>query len=87
MAAIVRVFIRFYQWTLSPVLYLLGGAGCRFQPTCSEYFLQAVETHGVMHGSWLGLKRLARCNPWGGCGYDPVPPLHSRAAAEHTICD
>jgi hypothetical protein len=72
---LVRFFIRVYQCTLSPVLRLLCGpdSGCRFTPTCSAYFLEAVEVHGIRHGSWLGLKRLARCQPWGGFGYDPVP--------------
>jgi uncharacterized protein len=75
MLRLVRLLIRIYQWTLSPFLRLLCGpnSGCRFTPTCSAYFLEAVETHGLLHGSWLGLKRLARCQPWGGCGYDPVP--------------
>ena len=75
MLGLVRFLIRFYQCTLSPLLRLLCGpdCGCRFTPTCSRYFLEAVEMHGVRHGSWLGLKRLARCQPWGGCGYDPVP--------------
>jgi putative membrane protein insertion efficiency factor len=70
-----RSVIRAYQCTLSPLLGVLCGpdSGCRFTPTCSAYFLEAVETHGVGRGSWLGLKRLARCHPWGGCGYDPVP--------------
>jgi uncharacterized protein len=76
MLGLVRFIIRLYQYTLSPLLALLCGpdCGCRFTPTCSRYFLEAVETHGVRHGSWLGLKRLVRCQPWGGCGYDPVPP-------------
>ena len=76
MLGLVRFIIRLYQCTLSPLLALLCGpdCGCRFTPTCSRYFLEAVETHGVRHGSWLGLKRLARCQPWGGVGYDPVPP-------------
>src|SRR5215467_8204038 len=75
MLGLIRFLIRLYQCTLSPVLGLLCGpdCGCRFTPTCSRYFLEAVETHGVGYGSWLGLKRLARCQPWGGCGYDPVP--------------
>ena len=75
MLGLVRFIIRLYQCTLSPVLRLLCGAdcGCRFTPTCSRYFLEAVETHGVGYGSWLGIKRLARCQPWGACGYDPVP--------------
>ncbi|MGE5208889.1 MAG: membrane protein insertion efficiency factor YidD [Alphaproteobacteria bacterium] len=75
MLGLIRFTIRLYQHTLSPVLRVLGGpdCGCRFTPTCSTYFLEAVERHGVCRGSWLGLKRLARCQPWGGCGYDPVP--------------
>jgi hypothetical protein len=72
---LLRSIIRVYQCTLSPLLCLLCGpdSGCRFTPTCSAYFLEAVETHGVCQGSWLGLKRLARCQPWGGSGYDPAP--------------
>src|SRR5205823_14988499 len=75
MLRLVRFFIRIYQWTLSPFLRLLCGpnSGCRFTPTCSAYVLEAVEAHGVLYGSWLGLKRLARCQPWGRCGHDPVP--------------
>ncbi|HEY7000235.1 MAG TPA: membrane protein insertion efficiency factor YidD [Candidatus Udaeobacter sp.] len=80
---LVRSIIRVYQCTLSPLLCLLCGpdSGCRFTPTCSAYFLEAVETHGVCRGSWLGLKRLARCQPWGGCGYDPVPQGKSLASS------
>jgi putative membrane protein insertion efficiency factor len=76
MLSLVRFFIRIYQCTVSPLLALIcgPGSGCRFTPTCSAYFLEAMEIHGVARGSWLGLKRLARCQPWGGCGHDPVPP-------------
>lgn len=76
MRAILRICIRIYQLTLSPLLVALGGpgSGCRFQPSCSEYFLQAIESHGTVRGIFLGLKRIARCHPWGGCGEDPVPP-------------
>lgn len=76
MKAIVRLCIRFYQRFLSPAIHFIGGpgSGCRFYPTCSEYFLQAVECHGFVRGSWLGLRRIARCHPWGGQGDDPVPP-------------
>jgi uncharacterized protein len=75
MRALIRIFVRFYQLSLSPLLALLGGpgSGCRFQPSCSEYFLQAVETYGALRGTLLGLKRIARCHPWGGSGHDPVP--------------
>lgn len=77
MKILVRFFIRCYQRFLSPLIHYLGGpgSGCRFHPTCSEYFLQAVERHGVLSGSWLGLRRIGRCHPWGGQGNDPVPPL------------
>src|SRR5690242_10904243 len=79
LSAIPRVLIclalRGYKLVVSPVLHALFGAGggCRFEPSCSVYFLQAVETHGALGGSWLGVKRLCRCHPWGGCGEDPVP--------------
>jgi hypothetical protein len=70
------MLVRLYRCTLSPVLaFLLPAAGCRFEPTCSVYALQALERHGPIRGAWLALKRLARCHPWGGCGHDPVPPL------------
>lgn len=69
-------FVRFYQIAISrPLHWLAGpGAGCRFTPTCSQYFLDAVRLHGSARGSWLGLKRICRCHPWGGSGEDPVPP-------------
>src|SRR5689334_8234904 len=81
MLGLVRFFIRVYQCTLSPFLRLLCGpnSGCRFTPSCSAYFLEAVEAHGVLHGSWLGLRRLGRCQPWGGSGYDPVPEKRNPA--------
>ena len=61
--------IRVYQITLS---HWLGGA-CRYTPTCSNYGIQALEKYGAFKGSWLTLKRVLSCNPWGGSGYDPVP--------------
>lgn len=61
--------IRIYQWTLSP---LLGSNKCRFQPTCSQYMIEAITEWGVFRGGIIGLKRLGRCHPWGGHGYDPV---------------
>ncbi|MCB1227450.1 MAG: membrane protein insertion efficiency factor YidD [Verrucomicrobiales bacterium] len=76
MTALIRILIRFYQRALSPVIHFLSGpaGGCRYTPTCSAYFLEAVETHGPLRGSWMGLRRLCRCHPWGGSGPDPVPP-------------
>jgi putative membrane protein insertion efficiency factor len=87
MRTLVRIFIRGYQMTISPVLSFLGGPGlgCRFSPTCSEYFLQAVEAHGVVRGSSLGMKRLLRCHPWGGSGFDPVPAADSLARS--CVCE
>lgn len=75
MILLIRLLIRSYQTCISPLLATLTGpnGGCRFQPTCSQYFLVAAETHGVWRGSWLGVKRLLRCHPWGGQGFDPVP--------------
>ncbi|WP_428835616.1 membrane protein insertion efficiency factor YidD [Rubritalea halochordaticola] len=76
---IIRLGIRFYQKFLNPILRALGGphSGCRFTPSCSHYFLEAVETHGALYGSWLGTCRICRCHPWGKCGHDPVPPKKS----------
>jgi putative membrane protein insertion efficiency factor len=76
---VVTILIRFYQRFISPPLHWIGGpaSGCRYTPTCSEYFLQAVLHHGVLRGGWLGVKRIGSCNPWGGSGYDPVPGTSS----------
>jgi putative membrane protein insertion efficiency factor len=62
-------FIDLYRVLLSPVL----GGGCRFTPTCSLYTREAVERYGALKGSWLGLRRLLRCHPFHGGGFDPVP--------------
>ncbi|MBC8003286.1 MAG: membrane protein insertion efficiency factor YidD [Opitutaceae bacterium] len=69
------LLLKFYRRILSPAKWaLFGPAGrCRFEPSCSAYALQAVEAHGTLAGSALALKRVCRCHPWGGCGYDPVP--------------
>ncbi len=63
--------VKFYRVAISPWL----GGNCRFQPTCSEYAIQALQQYGVLRGSWLAAKRIVRCNPWGGSGYDPVPDI------------
>ncbi len=70
---------RTYQLTLSPILQVLGGpgCGCRFEPSCSRYFIEAVQAHGAWRGGFMGLRRLAKCHPWGGFGYDPVPHKHT----------
>ena len=64
-----RAVIRLYQRTLSPLL----GQSCRYEPTCSKYAYEAIGVHGAARGTWLALKRVGRCNPWGGMGLDPVP--------------
>ena len=88
MKFLVRLLIRFYQAAISPIIHWIGGpgAGCRYTPTCSEYFLEAVEKHGVVKGSLLGIYRIARCAPWGGHGHDPVPPT-KRELAEAAEAD
>ena len=61
--------VRLYRYGLSPLI----GANCRFQPTCSSYAEEALRRYGIFRGGWLALKRIGRCHPWGGSGYDPVP--------------
>lgn len=61
--------IHFYRLCISPMF----PASCRFTPTCSQYAIQALKKHGIIKGSILTIKRISRCNPWGGSGYDPVP--------------
>ena len=77
----VRLLHRIYKVTLSPFLHWIAGpgSGCRFTPSCSEYFAQAVETHGFFRGTRLSVGRICRCNPWCECGYDPVPPVQPSA--------
>ena len=61
--------VRLYRVAISPWL----GMNCRYQPTCSEYALEALRTHGAFKGTWLAVRRIGRCHPWGGSGFDPVP--------------
>ncbi|WP_296943826.1 membrane protein insertion efficiency factor YidD [uncultured Dysgonomonas sp.] len=61
--------VYFYKYSISPML----PPSCRYTPTCSEYAIQAIKKYGPLKGFWLAVKRIARCNPWGGHGYDPVP--------------
>jgi len=65
--------LRLYRAILSPMLIGIYGPACRFEPSCSEYAHQAIETYGAMRGSAMALRRLARCHPLGGHGRDPVP--------------
>ena len=59
--------VRCYQYLISP--WLPGG--CRYQPTCSQYFIEAVRKYGAVRGAWRGITRICRCHPWGGSGWDP----------------
>ncbi|MEO8232131.1 MAG: membrane protein insertion efficiency factor YidD [Ignavibacteriota bacterium] len=63
------LLIKIYQLLISP----LFPSSCRYSPTCSHYTLEALKKYGLFKGGWLGIKRISRCHPWGGSGYDPVP--------------
>jgi len=63
------LLIKIYQFLISP----LFPSSCRYSPTCSQYTLDALKKYGVLKGGWFGVKRISRCHPWGGSGYDPVP--------------
>jgi putative membrane protein insertion efficiency factor len=69
MKPILLALIRAYRLALSP----WWGRQCRFTPTCSEFALEAIERHGALRGSWLAMRRVARCHPWHAGGFDPVP--------------
>jgi len=63
------LLIKIYQWIISPWI----GPKCRYTPTCSHYGVEALKKHGLFKGLWLTIKRVSKCHPWGGSGYDPVP--------------
>lgn len=65
-----RGLVWLYRTSLSPLL----GTNCRYEPTCSRYADEALRRYGALRGGWLAVRRIARCHPWGGSGYDPVPP-------------
>ena len=76
-ARLLMGLILLYRYSLASIM----GQRCRFAPSCSEYGLEAVKRHGALKGGWLAARRIARCHPWGGSGYDPVPD--SCAHAHH----
>ena len=78
LAVVLRGLVRVYQLTLSPFI----GRQCRFHPTCSEYARDALSVHGGLKGSYLTARRLLRCHPWGGSGYDPVQPCGDHALSK-----
>ncbi|MEM8815407.1 MAG: membrane protein insertion efficiency factor YidD [Pseudomonadota bacterium] len=69
--------VKFYRLAISPWL----GRRCRYEPTCSSYAIEALEVHGLLRGTRLTARRLSRCHPWGGSGWDPVPPVPSAPEA------
>lgn len=70
MTTVLTLLLRFYQLAISPML----GPRCRFYPSCSNYALEAIRTHGAARGGWLAARRVCRCHPWHDGGLDPVPP-------------
>lgn len=82
-----RLLVRLYQLVVAPFF----PPACRFEPSCSHYAMEALRVHGAARGSVLTVRRVLRCNPWGGLGYDPVPPSRTcpgcapRAAGRSTI--
>ncbi len=73
-------FIKIYQLFISPLL----GPNCRFQPTCSAYALEAIRLHGAIRGGAMAIRRILKCHPWGGFGYDPVPQSARDSAEDGT---
>lgn len=73
---LILALLRVYKLTLSPLI----GTQCRFAPSCSEYAAGALIAHGPVRGGWLAARRVCRCNPWGGSGFDPVPAARGGAA-------
>jgi putative membrane protein insertion efficiency factor len=69
MRFVLKTFIRAYQLVLSPLI----GPSCRYYPSCSQYGIEAIDTHGALRGTWLTIKRISRCHPWHEGGFDPVP--------------
>lgn len=74
-----------YRRAISPMLTAIAGPACRFEPTCSEYARQALAVHGLRHGLYLTLRRILRCRPMGGWGYDPVPTDQIRSPQHHYL--
>ena len=69
MTSVLICIVGFYQVTFGRLMPPV----CRYEPSCSRYAIEALQRHGALRGSWLTVRRVARCNPWGGLGYDPVP--------------
>jgi putative membrane protein insertion efficiency factor len=74
---ILIALVRGYQVVVSP----WTPPACRFTPSCSAYAIEAIAEHGALRGSWLAARRIGRCHPWGGFGYDPVPSSHGEVGS------
>lgn len=74
------LLVKIYQWIISPIL----PASCRYTPTCSSYMIDALKEWGPIKGTYLGLKRIGSCHPWGGSGYDPVPKRGEQCNHDHS---
>jgi putative membrane protein insertion efficiency factor len=79
LAMVFWLLVRAYQLLVSPIL----GPRCRFAPSCSEYAVEALARHGALRGTWLAVRRISKCHPWGGSGYDPVPRIQHRPVHDH----
>lgn len=80
LARVLIAVVRFYQMAISP----WTPSACRYTPTCSAYAIDALREHGALRGAWLAARRLARCHPWGGFGWDPVPSATERSDERST---
>ena len=83
LALLLLLPIRAYRRFISPALVARNGNACRFEPTCSAYVEEALATHGALRGSWLALRRITKCHPWGPVGDDPVPARRVRHQHTH----
>jgi|SRR6516164_1034681 putative membrane protein insertion efficiency factor len=77
LSSVALAAIWLYRAIFSPILLSVAGPACRFEPTCSIYAGEAISRHGIAYGSWIALKRLSRCRPFGAWGFDPVPTIHN----------
>jgi putative membrane protein insertion efficiency factor len=80
MKYVLIALLKGYRFAISP----LYGQVCRYHPTCSAYALEAVQAHGALRGTWLAMRRVARCHPWAAGGFDPVPAPKNRRSSTHS---